>query len=67
VDDDDGSALIPTHIVIREAPLLRTVVLNDIAAEPLTLPWAQLTSLTLRPVFLRECVSILACIESRGL
>ncbi|KAJ6456180.1 hypothetical protein C8R45DRAFT_583350 [Mycena sanguinolenta] len=47
---------------ISEAPLLRTVLLNGVAALNITLPWAQLTSLTLggRPaISLRECVPIL--------
>ncbi|KAJ7859512.1 hypothetical protein B0H14DRAFT_629186 [Mycena olivaceomarginata] len=47
------------NVVFREAHLLRTVVLNDYAAEYLTLPWAQLTALTLRGVFPRECVPVL--------
>ncbi|KAF7367588.1 F-box domain-containing protein [Mycena sanguinolenta] len=47
-------------VVLREAPLLRTVLLNAAAAQSITLAWAQLTSLTLRPhFFLRDCVPIL--------
>ncbi|KAJ6459530.1 hypothetical protein C8R45DRAFT_912960 [Mycena sanguinolenta] len=43
-----------------DAPLLRTVLINPGAARLITLPWAQLTSLALRPeVLLRDCVPIL--------
>jgi hypothetical protein len=41
-----------------EAPLLRTVILND-AASNIILPWAQLTSLTLISIFPHECLPIL--------
>ncbi|KAJ7665368.1 hypothetical protein DFH06DRAFT_1470641 [Mycena polygramma] len=46
-------------VVLREVPLLRTVVLNDVAASKVVLPWAQITSLALAPVFPYECVPIL--------
>jgi hypothetical protein len=55
VDQD----LVTTQVAFREAPLLRTVVLNHFAAGTLALPWAQLTSLTLRWIYLQECVPIL--------
>jgi hypothetical protein len=42
-----------------DMPLLRTVVLDHVAAANVVLPWAQLTSLTLRDVYPEECVSIL--------
>ncbi|KAJ7799747.1 hypothetical protein B0H14DRAFT_1702504 [Mycena olivaceomarginata] len=42
-----------------QVPLLRTAVLNDVTLQNLTLPWAQLTSLTLRRVYPRECVPVL--------
>ncbi|KAJ7804709.1 hypothetical protein B0H14DRAFT_1612354 [Mycena olivaceomarginata] len=48
-----------TQFSFLDAPLLHTAILNDYAAETLTLPWAQLTSLTLCRVFPRECVPIL--------
>ncbi|KAJ7827567.1 hypothetical protein B0H13DRAFT_2439228 [Mycena leptocephala] len=41
------------------APLLRTVVLSDVAASSVILPWARLTSLTLLNVYPRQCVPIL--------
>ncbi|KAJ7859534.1 hypothetical protein B0H14DRAFT_2442358 [Mycena olivaceomarginata] len=49
------------HIEVSflEAPLLRTVVLWDTASETLTLPWAQLTSLTLSHVSPQYCAPIL--------
>ncbi|KAJ7859482.1 hypothetical protein B0H14DRAFT_628394 [Mycena olivaceomarginata] len=50
---------ITAKVVFPEAHLLRTVVLNDHAAEVLTLPWVQLTSLTLHRVYPQECVPIL--------
>ncbi|KAJ7356476.1 hypothetical protein DFH08DRAFT_1075667 [Mycena albidolilacea] len=55
VDQD----LVATQVASRETPLLRTVVLNHFSAGTLALPWSQLTSLTLRWVYLQECVPIL--------
>ncbi|KAJ7770642.1 hypothetical protein B0H16DRAFT_1774684 [Mycena metata] len=46
-------------VVFPEAPLLRSVILNDLALETVILPWAQLTSLTLHCVFPHECVPVL--------
>ncbi|KAF7334427.1 F-box domain-containing protein [Mycena venus] len=48
-----------TDVVFSGLPLLRTVILDDMAALHVTLPWAQLTSLTLQRVYLHECVPIL--------
>ncbi|KAJ7719976.1 hypothetical protein B0H14DRAFT_3009366 [Mycena olivaceomarginata] len=51
VDQD----LVTAQVAFREAPLLRTVVLDYFAAGTLALPWAQLTSLTLRWVSQAAC------------
>ncbi|KAF8207658.1 hypothetical protein K438DRAFT_1813985 [Mycena galopus ATCC 62051] len=51
----DGGA---TSVALGGLPLLRSVALNDVAASRVILPWAQLTSLVLRGVYLRECVPI---------
>ncbi|KAJ7659273.1 hypothetical protein DFH06DRAFT_438919 [Mycena polygramma] len=49
----------PTKTIsLREAPLLRTVILYSVPAE-IMLPWAQLTSLTLNRVYPHQCVPIL--------
>ncbi|KAJ7879484.1 hypothetical protein B0H14DRAFT_2500502 [Mycena olivaceomarginata] len=42
-----------------EAPLLRTAILSNYAATHIILPWAQLTSLTMNAMCLRECIPIL--------
>ncbi|KAF7342146.1 F-box domain-containing protein [Mycena venus] len=44
---------------LPDVPRLRTVVLDDLAADSVTLPWGQLTSLTLRVVEPRLCFPIL--------
>ncbi|KAJ7629794.1 hypothetical protein DFH06DRAFT_1440197 [Mycena polygramma] len=50
---------------LHEVPLLRIVVLNDVAASQITLPWTQLTSLTLIRVFPSDRRDImLPCLES---
>ncbi|KAJ7156542.1 hypothetical protein C8R43DRAFT_414600 [Mycena crocata] len=46
-------------VSFKEAPLLRTVALNDKAAANTILPWAKLTSLTLHNVYPKECTPIL--------
>ncbi|KAJ7871876.1 hypothetical protein B0H14DRAFT_202570 [Mycena olivaceomarginata] len=46
-------------VAFRELPLLRSAVLNDIAASLIVLPWRQLTSLALRRNFLPECAPVL--------
>ncbi|KAJ7080560.1 hypothetical protein C8R43DRAFT_343377 [Mycena crocata] len=46
-------------LCLTEAPLLRTALLNDLAAAHVTLPWAQLTSLTLHNVYPSECTPVL--------
>ncbi|KAJ6578120.1 hypothetical protein B0H19DRAFT_1122441 [Mycena capillaripes] len=46
-------------VVTLHMPLLRTVIIDDIAAYRILLPWAQVTSLTLLSVYPRECVPIL--------
>ncbi|KAK7026203.1 F-box domain-containing protein [Favolaschia claudopus] len=43
----------------QHLPLLRVVVLNDCLRPSVGLPWFQLTSLTLRFIFMEECISIL--------
>ncbi|KAJ7901318.1 hypothetical protein B0H13DRAFT_2664027 [Mycena leptocephala] len=56
---EDGSDPNPFFIAPCELPLLRTVILNDVAALSVTLPWVQLASLTLTRVYIQECVPIL--------
>ncbi|KAF7367551.1 hypothetical protein MSAN_00818200 [Mycena sanguinolenta] len=51
-------AVVP-KLAFRDVPLLRTVLLNGVAAQCITLPWAQLTALALREARLRDCVPIL--------
>ncbi|KAJ7930760.1 hypothetical protein B0H13DRAFT_881230 [Mycena leptocephala] len=53
---EDGSDPNPLFIAPCELPLLRTVILNDVAALSVTLPWVQLT---LTRVYIHECVPIL--------
>ncbi|KAJ6554281.1 hypothetical protein B0H19DRAFT_144317 [Mycena capillaripes] len=48
-----------TTFAFHDVPLLCTAVLNNFAMEVITLPWAQLTSLTLRDVYPFECLPIL--------
>ncbi|KAJ7623912.1 hypothetical protein DFH06DRAFT_1446584 [Mycena polygramma] len=54
VDDD-----LPDALAFNEVPLLRSVVLNDLAVRQIILPWTQLTSLTLLRVYPAECVPVL--------
>ncbi|KAJ6492712.1 hypothetical protein C8R47DRAFT_420417 [Mycena vitilis] len=42
-----------------QAPRLRTVILDGLAASKITLPWLQITCLTLHRVAVRGCASIL--------
>ncbi|KAJ7044677.1 hypothetical protein C8F04DRAFT_593751 [Mycena alexandri] len=55
----DYAEVDPHPIVFGEAPLLRSVVLNDFAALEVILPWVQLTSLTLTCIHPHECVPVL--------
>ncbi|KAJ7629814.1 hypothetical protein DFH06DRAFT_710358 [Mycena polygramma] len=55
----DGGIPLSDCIALCEVPLLRTVVLNGVAASRLILPWSQLTSLTLHGVAPSDCVPIL--------
>jgi len=48
-----------TNYAFRELPLLRTVILNDVAALNIVLPWVQLTSLNLLNVYPHECATVL--------
>ncbi|KAJ7623942.1 hypothetical protein DFH06DRAFT_758569 [Mycena polygramma] len=63
ITEDDGTEGDP--IVVHGVPLLRTVVLNDVAAVRIVLPWTQLTSLTLIRVFPSEFVAVL--VQTRNL
>ncbi|KAJ7893840.1 hypothetical protein B0H14DRAFT_2684074 [Mycena olivaceomarginata] len=49
----------PIAFAVRDAPRLRTVVLDGVAASNVTLPWVQLTSLTLRMAKPSLCFPIL--------
>jgi hypothetical protein len=51
----------PSGLVVAfyETPLLRTVILDNIVAPNIVLPWTQLTSVTLRYICLGPCVPIL--------
>ncbi|KAJ7044683.1 hypothetical protein C8F04DRAFT_1069180 [Mycena alexandri] len=46
-------------VIFGEAPLLRSVVLDDYTALMVILPWVQLTSLTLTCIYPHECIPIL--------
>ncbi|KAF7335393.1 F-box domain-containing protein [Mycena venus] len=47
------------NIVIHDAPLLRSVVLDIVAASSVVLPWTQLTHLTLRIITIDDCIPVL--------
>ncbi|KAJ7019302.1 hypothetical protein C8F04DRAFT_337824 [Mycena alexandri] len=50
----------PSNLTLcGKMPLLRSVVMNDGAANSVTLPWVQLTSLELHNVYPSECTPIL--------
>ncbi|KAJ7156506.1 hypothetical protein C8R43DRAFT_1065415 [Mycena crocata] len=53
----EGSPASP--VAFTEALLLRTASLNDYAAANVVLPWAQLTSLTLKVIYPSECTPVL--------
>ncbi|KAJ7623934.1 hypothetical protein DFH06DRAFT_1340255 [Mycena polygramma] len=55
---DSGLDLL-NDISLHEMPVLRTLILHNIAALQVTFPWTQLTSLTLRAVNPSQCVPIL--------
>ncbi|KAJ7665370.1 hypothetical protein DFH06DRAFT_311946 [Mycena polygramma] len=57
IDSSDDPGI--TKYIFGDVPLLCTVTLNGLAASKVILPWAQLTSLTLCPVYSHECVSVL--------
>ncbi|KAK6977977.1 F-box domain-containing protein [Favolaschia claudopus] len=46
-------------LVLENLPLLRTVMLDDFESPSVSLPWSQLTSLSLRNLHSQECMSIL--------
>ncbi|KAF7335390.1 F-box domain-containing protein [Mycena venus] len=46
-------------LIIRDAPFLRSAVLDVIATTNVVLPWTQLTQLTLRAISVDHCVPIL--------
>ncbi|KAF7375659.1 F-box domain-containing protein [Mycena sanguinolenta] len=58
-DDDLTFAEVPPHFCTTATPQLRTVVLFGTFSSKATLPWAQLTCLTLDHVGVNRCVSIL--------
>ncbi|KAJ7186383.1 hypothetical protein C8R46DRAFT_1206396 [Mycena filopes] len=46
-------------LTFLEAPLLRTVIFNHSAAAVIPVPWAQITSLVLKDIFMDECTRVL--------
>ncbi|KAJ7915463.1 hypothetical protein B0H13DRAFT_940370 [Mycena leptocephala] len=54
-----ASAKAMNAVAFRELPLLRTVVLDSVAASHVILPWVQLTSLTLNRIYPDECTPLL--------
>ncbi|KAK7024899.1 F-box domain-containing protein [Favolaschia claudopus] len=46
-------------VTLQNLPLLSTVVLDDFRTPHISLPWSQLTSLTLSWIYIEHCISIL--------
>ncbi|KAJ7241495.1 hypothetical protein B0H12DRAFT_1326234 [Mycena haematopus] len=59
LQSDPDKYVVVKPFLFCNLPALRGVVLNYIAALWVILPWAQLTSLALKSVYMHECISIL--------
>ncbi|KAJ7178200.1 hypothetical protein C8R46DRAFT_1346420 [Mycena filopes] len=59
-DSLDDTNMYPDLVALLDAPLLCSVILDNVTTRYIVLPWAQITSLTLKNAYATECAPVLA-------